>query len=470
MKTSLFVLSLLVGGGYGKILKPSKPLQGWNQFDFGNGTNIYGMPQYAALLSQADGVKKNLLPLGYNYMCVDGGWYQNGSFADMDSYGRPVPQRSFYPELEGSWKLVGEQFHSRGLKFGLWMTLGIQTTAYVKNTPVFGTSYHARDIVIKDSSGNPERACDWNPTVYRVDTTHPGGKAFYKSIVSLFEEWGLDYVTLDCVFGANYHPEDISMYSTLMNESSREFILSLSPGPATSDELAVVKPISTTARINVDFYANWHEAKKHWDLAALYSNYSGDGFYINLDKLPFGKMRGQTEVEKRWPFWPPIQKAIMIFWSFVQSPLMFGGDARLPDDCPPNNPFPCGIDDYTVKLLTHKGVISMHQDIKNPMQWYRDNATSVWVGESSGAHPSSSRYVSVYNQLCGVPPLNDPPCLNTTLFSEIRFATIGLQSNIPYYVYDLYNNTNLLMKAINTFTVDIAPLSAEVVLVTTEEL
>eukprot|EP01060_Flectonema_neradi_P033727 TRINITY_DN5738_c3_g2_i1.p1 TRINITY_DN5738_c3_g2~~TRINITY_DN5738_c3_g2_i1.p1 ORF type:complete len:471 (+),score=72.76 TRINITY_DN5738_c3_g2_i1:33-1445(+) len=470
MKPSLTLLGAMLVGSTAKVLKPEKPLQGWNQFDFGNGTNTYGMPEFAALLAQADGVKKNLLPYGYNYMCVDGGWYSNGSFSDMDSWGRPIPEESMYPELQGSWKTIGDEFHNRGLKFGLWMTLGIPTTAYVKNTPVFASSYHAKDIVLTDGGGHPILACDWNPTVYRINTSHPGGQAYYKSMVILFEEWGLDYITLDCVFGANYQPDDIALYSKVLNESSREFVLSLSPGQANSEELATVKPLATTARINVDFYANWHEAKRHWDIAALYSNYSGDGFFMNLDKLPFGKMRGQNEVEKRWPFWPPIQKAIMVFWAFVQSPLMFGGDARLPEDCPPNDPFPCGIDDYTVELLTHQGVIDMHQDIKNPMQWYRDNATSVWVGESSGRHPTKSRYVSVYNQLCGVPPMNDPPCLNTTLFSEIRFATIGLKAGTPYHIYDLYNNTNFLMTATDTFTVTVAPMSAEVVLVTTEKL
>eukprot|EP01063_Lacrimia_lanifica_P021887 TRINITY_DN2950_c0_g1_i4.p2 TRINITY_DN2950_c0_g1~~TRINITY_DN2950_c0_g1_i4.p2 ORF type:complete len:342 (+),score=103.95 TRINITY_DN2950_c0_g1_i4:57-1082(+) len=326
-----------LGAAYGVILRPSVPMKGWNSYDWGNGSAVYGPPNFAEIVDAADGMVEYLKPHGYEYFMVDGGWSFDGAEGDMDQYGRATPSLSIYPELKGSWAGVKAELAKRGLKFGLWFTNGMPTAAYKQNAPVKGTAYTAQDVALKDAHGNPVPGCSWNPGVYRVNTSHPGGVAYYASVVEQMEAWGVDYVKLDCVFAANMLEDDIRVLSTAMDASSAGFVLGLSPGDGVKPEqIEFARQYATTARIDTDFYANWHQAFAHYPLAARFASLAGQshGFYLDMDILPFGIFRGQEPLAKRSPdTWPPIMVSIYTMWVMAQSPLLYGGDVR--DVCAP---------------------------------------------------------------------------------------------------------------------------------------
>ena len=61
--------------------------------------------------------------------------------------GSPTPTK--FPDGMAN---LGSYIHALGEKFGMYLTPGIPVAAYNQNTPIEGTSYHARDIVSNTSS------------------------------------------------------------------------------------------------------------------------------------------------------------------------------------------------------------------------------------------------------------------------------------------------------------------------------
>ena len=61
-----------------------------------------------------------------------------------DQYGRLIPDPVKFPN---GIKPVADYVHSLGLKFGIYEKPDIPQAAVNQNTPIFGTSYHAQDIV-----------------------------------------------------------------------------------------------------------------------------------------------------------------------------------------------------------------------------------------------------------------------------------------------------------------------------------
>lgn len=73
------------------------------------------------------------------------------------------------------------------------------------NEPIAGTSYTAKDIAV------PGDKCVWWNDFYGINMTHPGGQAYYNSLIELYGgEWGIDFVKVDCIFGGrDGHTMDI---------------------------------------------------------------------------------------------------------------------------------------------------------------------------------------------------------------------------------------------------------------------
>jgi hypothetical protein len=67
----------------------------------------------------------------------------NGTGPEVDGNGRWVADTTKFP---GGIKAVADHVHADGLKFGLYVTPGIAENAVLANTPIAGTSYHAKDI------------------------------------------------------------------------------------------------------------------------------------------------------------------------------------------------------------------------------------------------------------------------------------------------------------------------------------
>ena len=57
--------------------------------------------------------------------------------------------------------------------------------------PILGTDARAADIA------NTSSTCPWNPDMYGVDMSKPGGQEYYDSLFDLYASWGVDFVKVD---------------------------------------------------------------------------------------------------------------------------------------------------------------------------------------------------------------------------------------------------------------------------------
>ena len=53
-----------------------------------------------------------------------------------------------------------------------------------------------------------------------------------------------------------------------------------------------MRKLATFARITGDFHRNYHQTFAHFAAAALLANQTADGFFLDLDLLPFGMEMG----------------------------------------------------------------------------------------------------------------------------------------------------------------------------------
>ena len=393
------------------LVKPSVPIRGWNSFDFGDGSERpYNTPDVPTLLSLTKAVKHNLKPFGYEYFTVDGGWFDaatpglptNSSVPTVDRWGRPAPKPDLYPELQGGkgWKPVADAAHAVGLKFGLRWILGVPTEAAARKLPIKGSQYSCDEIVRHTSDGSDWGACMWDHSTFRTNFSHPGTLDYFKSIVSLWEEWGVDLIKLDCTYsggnlGQPSSPAAIDTFSSLINASSRPIVLSLSPGNNDPNLLKQTSSLLTMARITTDFHPNWPAVKASFVVAAAAAPIAhANNVLADLDCLAFGDMNGRTENTQ--DEWRRTRRTIMALWTISRSPLIFGGDPRslwsanasaasrgYSCPAPDNITFHCGLHDDVRQLITNRAVLNASSDdVLAPAQLKTEGDTIVWTAGS----------------------------------------------------------------------------------------
>lgn len=165
----------------------------------------------------------------------DAGWYShdfrvspNETQQLVDEWGRfiPVPER--FPSSAGGLGLapLSTRLRSMGLKLGVHQCRGIPRAAVQLNTPILGSTAHARDVAICD--GFPQA-----PFTCTLNFSHPAAGAYYRSVVHLYEEWSLQFIKVDFIFGQDkfiFWPDIEAMAAALNASASHEFVLSISPG------------------------------------------------------------------------------------------------------------------------------------------------------------------------------------------------------------------------------------------------
>lgn len=132
---------------------------------------------------------------------IDGGWYTDADGnAIIDEFGRPAPDPERFPSSRGGLgfgPLVQRlrQFKNYGpIKLGVWMIRGIPRTAVEKNTPVFNSSFRARDAHTLETN------CSWSKLAYGVKAPSLAGEAYYRSIHSILAGWGVTFLKMDCLW------------------------------------------------------------------------------------------------------------------------------------------------------------------------------------------------------------------------------------------------------------------------------
>ena len=155
-----------------------------------------GQPNETEMYAIWDHVADQLQPAGYNHMGMDVGW--SGTW---DAYGRMQPSTTKYPSSKGG-KGFGPMYskaHGMGFKTMLRIWRGIPLGAVKAKAKVFGTNYTVDQVVRWD------RNCTWggdywpgsNAGWLGVNTSHPGGQAYYDSLAR--RDSAEHFSTLQCL-------------------------------------------------------------------------------------------------------------------------------------------------------------------------------------------------------------------------------------------------------------------------------
>jgi hypothetical protein len=117
--------------------------------------------------------------------------------------------------------------HGLGEKFGMYLTPGIPVAAYNQNTPIQGTSFHARDIV-SDTSSYETNYNFGSGSMYYIDyTKNPAAaQAYLNSWADQLASYGVDYLKIDGV--GDWDVADIQHWSQALDQTGRPIHLELS--------------------------------------------------------------------------------------------------------------------------------------------------------------------------------------------------------------------------------------------------
>jgi alpha-galactosidase len=394
-------------------LAPTPPM-GWNSWDCYGPTVTEGQVK-----AQADFMAKHLAQHGWQYIVVDIQWYEPTSGAHgyhplaklvMDPYGRLMPAPNRFPSAADGkgFKPLADYVHSLGLRFGIHIMRGIPRQAVDQDTPILGTYYHAQDIADKTN------LCKWLTDMYGVDTTKPGGQAYYDSILSLYAQWGVDYIKADDMSSPFQGPEIKALHRAIVN-SGRPIVLSLSPGPAPLDREKELAANAQLWRISGDFWDRWRDLRNQFDLCKIWAAYSGPGHWPDADMLPLGRIGIKAEVgnPRQTNFTRDEQFTLMTLWSIFRSPLMMGGD--LPS-----------LDAFALSLLTNDEVLAVNQKSSGGRELFRRGDQIAWAADIPGTR---DRYIALFN-------LGEQPAQVQVLWKEI-----GLDKTCA--VRDLWQQRNL---------------------------
>jgi alpha-galactosidase len=405
---------------------PTPPM-GWNSWDcFGAAVNE------EQTKANADYMAEHLKQHGWQYIVVDIQWYEPSAKGwdyrrdaklTMDANGRLLPAPNRFPSAADGkgFKALADFVHSKGLKFGLHMMRGIPRQAVTENSPILGTSFHATDIVDRNST------CPWNGDMFGVNMTKPGAQEYYDSIFAQYATWGLDFIKVDDL-SRPYHLPEIEAIRKAIDRCGRPIVFSTSPGAtplANGDHIA---EHANMWRISDDFWDRWKPLKEQFERCANWAQYCGSGHYPDADMLPLGAIRvaehGHTGFTRDEQF------TVMTLWSICRSPLIFGG--HLPDT-----------DEFALSLITNDEVLAVDQRNTDGRQLFRHNDLIAWVADVPN---SPDKYLAVFNARD-----SNPTASVTNAAVPIDLKELGFSGSCR--VRDLWQHTDL-----GTFNDQFAPM------------
>ncbi len=360
-------------------LAPTPPM-GWNSWN-----------SFATTISEAQALEnarimaQKLLPSGYDIFTVDIQWYEpnaNGyeyrkdAELTMDHHGRLLPAPNRFPSAAQGrgFKGLADQIHRMGMKFGIHVMRGIPRQAVRMNTPILGTSLHARDIA--DTSS----ICAWNGDMYGIDMSKPGAQEYYNSIFKLYASWGVDFVKMDDLarpYDKNW-PEIEGAHKAIL-ASGRAITLSISPGETDLKWANHVPHYAQMWRISDDFWDEWKLLKEQFERLENWNPFMAANSWPDADMLPLGRLAMGTRDTK---FTPDEQQTLMTLWSIARSPLIMGGDLRR-------------LDANTLDLLTNPEVLAVNQSSQQNRPHRAEHGTRIWSAQSSRGQ--SIHYLALFN-------------------------------------------------------------------------
>jgi hypothetical protein len=364
----------------------ASPPMGWNSWDC-FGTTVTEDQTKA----QTDFMAAKLKAHGWQYIVVDIQWYEPHSKGHdyrkdaklaMDEFGRLLPAPEKFPSAANGagFKQLADHVHAKGLKFGIHMMRGIPRQAVAQNTPVKGTHLRAADIAL------PNSTCPWNPDMFGVDATKPGGQEYYDSIFEMLASWGVDFIKVDDLsrpYDAAQKAE-VEAIRKAIDKTGRPIVFSTSPGETPLDQGAHVATHANMWRISDDFWDSWPMLLAQFKRLHDWTPHRLPGAYPDADMLPLGEIG----LGRKTKFTPDEQATMMSLWFIARSPLMHGGDMTRTDD-------------FTLSLLTNDEALAVNQRSSNNRQLFRtDDGLVAWIADIPG---SASKYLAVFNTRDGAP-------------------------------------------------------------------
>lgn len=358
---------------------------GWNSWD------CYGAAVTEDIVRKnADFMSKHLKKYGWEYITVDIQWYEPDvktheytPFAKLciDEYSRVIPAENRFPSSAGGkgFAPLAEYVHSLGLKFGIHIMRGIPRQAVYERTKIKGTDKTAADVAKTDS------ICAWNTDMYGVDPAKPGAKEYYDSIFELYASWGVDFVKCDDI--ARELPKEESeliMLSDSLKNCGRDMVLSLSPGPALLEKAELYKQVSNMWRITDDFWDNWQLLYNMFERCEKWAPHNGAGHWADADMLPIGYIKQDYSPDITTQFTKDEQVTMLTLWSIFRSPLIIGGEMTK-------------FDDFTMSLLTNKGILKMHRNARHSHQVWRRKMNGSEIVLWTAADAEGGQYAALFN-------------------------------------------------------------------------
>jgi alpha-galactosidase len=323
------------GGGAPDGPLAAKPYMGWSSW-----SSTTGNIDEAKARASADVLASQLLQYGYQYINIDDGWSSG-----YDMYGRLKANTQRFPN---GMQAVADYVHAKGLKFGIYMTPGVNDSVVSANSPIEGTSYHVKDIVTS-AAGSTDRAS--GATSRKIDFSKPGAVEYVQGYANLFASWGVDFIKMDFVGpgggGGNAdNQDDVEQWRAALNKSGRQVWLELS-NMLNISAIATWKGYSNGWRIanDVESYSttltNWTHVVRVIDALPPFAQYSGPGGWNDMDSLEIGAgaKDGITPDERQTCF---------SFWAINTAPLYIGADIT-------------ALDPADLKILTNNEVIAVDQ-------------------------------------------------------------------------------------------------------------
>lgn len=365
---------------------------GWNSYDYYDTT-----VNEAQVKANADYMAAHLKDAGWEYVVVDIEWYAKDAGKrrdqyqyipfgeeEMDEYGRLLPDEDRFPSAAGGkgFGPLAEYVHRLGLKFGIHIMRGIPRAAAHRHLPVLGSSATAADIA------DPSSICGWNPDMYGVRKNVEGAQAYYDSIISLYAEWGVDYIKCDDICNTNIYTSnpysaahEVEMLQRAIGKSGRDIVLSLSPGPALIEKAWHYEKYANMWRITDDFWDRWDFLRAMFDRCELWQNHVAEGSYPDCDMLPVGKLGKGFGRERDTNFTRDEQMTMMTLWCVFGSPLMVGAELTK-------------LDDWTLWLLTRKDILRLVSNEYVGKQFEKNKEYAIW---SCRNERTGEKYLAFFN-------------------------------------------------------------------------
>jgi alpha-galactosidase len=348
------------------------PYQGWNTY-YGLGSNY----NESTIVSVANAmVSRGLRDAGYNYVWLDGGWWQG----TRNAAGDITVSSSQWPHGL-AW--LTSYIHSLGLKAGIYTDAGA------------------------DGCGGAGQ----------------GSHGHYQQDVNQFATWGFDAVKVDFCGGTAMGLDPATAYgqfrdALLANSSHRPMLFNIcnpfEPGEYAPGDPPYGRSVyssytfgpstgnSWRTDTDVGFVGSiqWQDVLRNLDADATHPEAAGPGHWNDPDYL--GPELGMTPAEAQAQF---------TMWSMVAAPLIVGSDVR-------------ALPAQTIAMLTNRDVLAVDQDpdgVQGTRISQRGNG-DVWVKPLAGG----DRAVALLNRG------STPVTLSTTA------AAVGLPHADRYTMNDLW--------------------------------